>query len=308
MAPPFPSERETPVAPYVPLPRRPDADPHATRATARASFNEVAEVYDRARPGYPEALFDDLRAHGLHPGATVLEVGCGTGQATRRLAELAREVHCVELGAELARRAEHNLASFPNVRVEVGAFEEVELADAGFDMVFSATAFHWIDPVIAYPRAAHLLGTDGVLALVTNAHVAGGTQSELMDAIHALHAELCPEIGPWRFPPASDVVERARRPGDIATVWSRVERSFHPVPDDVTALFGPPFVGVYEWTERYDRARYLDMLATQSSYIGLDPDCRRRLLDGIGALVDDRLGGEVTKAYLAILAVAPVQV
>src|SRR3712207_9472293 len=82
----------------------------------RAIFDEDAERYDRARPGYPPALFDDLAAlAGIGPGCRVLEIGCGTGQATVPLAERGCEVVAVELGPQMAAVARRNLARFPAV-------------------------------------------------------------------------------------------------------------------------------------------------------------------------------------------------
>lgn len=266
-------------------------------------FDAVAEGYDRARPGYPSAMFDDLRSHGLGPASSVLEIGCGTGQATRHLAELAGSVTCVELGSDLARLATRNLAAHEHVRVLVGAFEDVDLAARSFDIVFSATAFHWIDPSVAYPRAASLVRPGGALALATNTHVGGGTQADILDDVSSLHLALCPELGPWRFPSATDLAATARAGGDIAHLWHRIERRFEDAPD-VSGLFAPPAVHVYEWTVTYDRDEYLEMLSTQSPYLGLDRDRRARLFDGIGAVIDSRLGGTVVKPYLTVLAVS----
>src|SRR5690349_16209458 len=88
-------------------------------------FDEVAELYDRVRPGYPEALFSDLAALiGLRQGSPVLEVGCGTGQATRSMAALGWSVTAVEPGPALAELARRRLAGFPNVTIETAAFED----------------------------------------------------------------------------------------------------------------------------------------------------------------------------------------
>jgi protein-L-isoaspartate O-methyltransferase len=77
--------------------------PPTDRQRLRAAFNQAAELYDRARPGYPPALFDDLAERaGIGPGCRVLEIGPGTGQATLPLAERGCQVVAVELGAELA--------------------------------------------------------------------------------------------------------------------------------------------------------------------------------------------------------------
>src|SRR6266511_3093437 len=120
----------------------------------RATFNEVAELYHRARPGYPPEVFDDMAELAcIGPGCRVLEIGCGTGQATVPLAQRGCEVVCVELGAAMAAVARRKLARFPAVRVEVSAFEDWPLPVERFDTVVSATAFHWIDPAVRVAKA-----------------------------------------------------------------------------------------------------------------------------------------------------------
>ena len=90
----------------------------------RTTFEEVPELYDRARPTYPAQLFDDLAAIAELPeAARIVELGCGTGQATIPLAERGYRVTCVELGEQLAGAARRRLAVFPAVKVVNAAFE-----------------------------------------------------------------------------------------------------------------------------------------------------------------------------------------
>jgi SAM-dependent methyltransferase len=142
----------------------------------RASFDEDAERYDRARPTYPSALIDELLAlTGVGPGSRVLEVGPGTGQLTVPLAACGSEIVAVELGSRMAAVAQRNLARFPTAKVVVCAFEDWPLPADPFDLVVSATAWHWIDPAVRVTKAADALRPDGALALVTTHHIAGGT-------------------------------------------------------------------------------------------------------------------------------------
>jgi 2-polyprenyl-3-methyl-5-hydroxy-6-metoxy-1,4-benzoquinol methylase len=107
----------------------------ADRESLKRIFDQDAELYDRARPGYPERLFDDLFAlAALERGAAVLEIGCGTGQATRELARRGCRIVCVELGKRLAAVARRNLAHFPQVDVVTSAFETWAPHGAVFDM------------------------------------------------------------------------------------------------------------------------------------------------------------------------------
>src|SRR5438309_902917 len=154
----------------------------------RTTFSEAAELYDRMRPGYPRAVFEELAEFGrLGPGSRVLEIGCGTGQATLPLAQRGYRVTAVELGAELAAIARRKLAPFPRVEVVVSDFEDWSTpwseaergpapwseaergstpwseAERGllpadpFDAVVSATAFHWLDPAVRVARSAATL-------------------------------------------------------------------------------------------------------------------------------------------------------
>src|SRR5829696_1757522 len=123
------------------------------RERLRSTFDQAAELYDRARPRYPPALFDDLvELTGIGPGSRVLEIGPGTGQATIPLAERGCQVVAVELGADLAAVARRNLARFPAVEVITAAFEDWPLPSEPFDLL--ATAFHWIDPAVRVAKAA----------------------------------------------------------------------------------------------------------------------------------------------------------
>src|SRR5438132_12961717 len=97
-----------------------------TRATdPRLSFDAAAAIYDEIRPRYPAAMFDDL-FRLLLPGPVVLEVGPGTGQATRDLLDRGAVVHAVEIGPAMAAKLHANLPS-DNLRVSVAYFERLDI-------------------------------------------------------------------------------------------------------------------------------------------------------------------------------------
>jgi SAM-dependent methyltransferase len=122
-------------------------------------------------------VFDDIAGlAGLKPGSRVLELGCGTGQASIPLARRGFEVVAVELGGGLADVARRNLASFPAVDVVNAAFETWPLPPAPFEAVLAATAFHWLDPAVRVGKAADALRPSGALAVIATHHVAGGTE------------------------------------------------------------------------------------------------------------------------------------
>ncbi len=111
--------------------------------------------YDRARPDYPPRVYEILTSRcGLRPGTATLEIGAGTGLATRRL---------LALGADplVAVEPDERLAAYLSTQMEatgyaldvrVGAFEETPLEPASFDLVVSATAFHWLNQPVALAK------------------------------------------------------------------------------------------------------------------------------------------------------------
>src|SRR5260370_40455221 len=108
-------------------------------------FNEVPELYDRVRPAYPDELFADLVAiTGMDRRSSVLEVGCGTGQATRSLAVLGCSVTAIEPGARMAALARQRLAALGDVGVENSTFGGGDGGGRRLGVLGAASAGHWV--------------------------------------------------------------------------------------------------------------------------------------------------------------------
>src|SRR5919107_3821041 len=123
------------------------------RNRLRSTFDGAALLYDEVRPGYPEDLFDDVVSLSKIPArGRILEIGCGTGQATVPFARRGYHILCIELGENLAAVARRNLEAYPQTEVRTAAFEEWPLQESAFDLAISATAFHWLYPAAAYPK------------------------------------------------------------------------------------------------------------------------------------------------------------
>ena len=254
----------------------------------RSTFDEDAWLYDQARPGYPAALIEDvITLSHLPPNGSILEIGCGTGQATVPFAQRGYSILPVELGTNLAAVARHNLAAYPQAHVWIGAFEEWPIEEQAFDLCLSATAFHWIDPAIGYPKVAGALRDGGAMALFWNKHVRTAHSQEFFEAVQEVYRVEAPEIFvDATLPPPEDVEE---------PVATQIE---------ATGLFGPVTVRRYLWEQEYDAANYLQVLNTYSGHRALSPPVRTRLFEGIRALIETRHGGQIRKGYLSLLYVA----
>ncbi|MBV9387673.1 MAG: class I SAM-dependent methyltransferase [Chroococcidiopsidaceae cyanobacterium CP_BM_ER_R8_30] len=254
----------------------------------RTTFDQVAMLYDQARPGYPEELFDAIVSlSGIPSDGRILEIGCGTGQATVPLARRGYRLLCLELGENLAAVARHKLAAYPLAKVHTGAFEDWSIEEGAFDLVFAATAFHWLDPAIAYPKTACALRTGGAIALFWNLHVHSDTSACCFEAVQQLYYRFVPELVKDDKPlPHPDEVED--KTGEI----------------EQTGLFGKVTVRKYQWDVAYNAASYIDVLKTYSGHINLDSSKRERLFHEIAELIDTKFNGCITKSYLTALYIA----
>lgn len=138
-----------------PSPDQPDRD-------AARSFAQVADAYDRARPGYPPEAGPWLVGRRA---VSVLELGAGTGRLTADLVALGHDVLATDPLPEMLRLLSGRL---PDVRTAVASAEDLPLPDRSVDVVVSAQAFHWFEPARALPEIARVLRPGGQVALVWN--------------------------------------------------------------------------------------------------------------------------------------------
>jgi SAM-dependent methyltransferase len=260
------------------------------RGQLRRVFNEVPELYDRLRPAYPDELFSDLvTITGVNERSSVLEVGCGTGQATRSLALLGCPVTAVELGADMAALARQRLAPFPNVEVETSSFEQWDDRGRRFDALVAAASWHWVDPSVGWRRAHDVLGAGAWMALLGNVVVRRPGEPEAYSETADLHERFAPGSPDWGHPPLEHEV-RSTEEG-----WGSVQ--------DPGGLFGPTTVRWYPTVQWFDGQGFADLLRSTSLYRKLDRDVREPLLDGIAERIRTRLGDRVARRYLSVLRV-----
>lgn len=254
------------------------------RERMRSVFAEDADLYDQRRPGYPAQLFDVLTA-AVGEGARVLEIGCGTGQATVPLVARGFAVTALEPEEELAEIARRRLADYVSARVVVAAFEDWPLPPVGFELVVAATSFHRLDPAVRMVKAADALRPRGALAVVSTHHIAGGSD-EFFAQVKQCYERFAPNAEPGQGLPVA---------GEIPNDPEEFHRS---------ARFSPPEFHRYEWEVRYTTDQYLALLMTYSGHRAMPSSARDPLLDCIGRRIDADHGGVVSKRYLTQLALA----
>jgi Dimethyladenosine transferase (rRNA methylation) len=131
-------------------------------------YKGISAIYDEIRPSYPERLIEDvIYKTNIKPGDRLLEIGPGTGKATVQFAEKGFLIHGVELGRDMAEIFEVKCACYPNVTLDVAAFEEWNCPKSQeYDMIYCAQAFHWLDPNVKYKKCFEILKDGGFLVLI----------------------------------------------------------------------------------------------------------------------------------------------
>ena len=268
-------------------------------------FDAVAEAYDRVRPGYPDELVDAACTIGaLDAGCRVLEIGCGTGKLTEALAERRLVVDAVDPGENMIAFAKRRVGETSPVTFHLGRFEEVSLPDGAFDAVFSATAFHWIDPTVGWAKAAESLRPGGMIALLM--HISFWEEATATNdaALQEVFRKYWHDQGPWYPLRDLETIEKGveERRDDISEVWTWL--GHHDLTNPEAAIL---FTNLQLTTAAMSQEQTADevwsFFETTSSYYRLGPEDREALEHETRELFD-RHGGALRTSELAVLITA----
>ena len=245
-------------------------------------FGQVADVYDRVRPGYPEQLVDDVLGYADGAPAPALEVGAGTGKATTAFAARSLPVTALEPDPAMAAVLRRRVAGLPGVTVVVSSFEEYR-PQRRFGLLFCADAWHWTEPAVRWQRAAGALRERGTLALFW--HGDRFIDDAVTAAFVDVHNRCAPDLVSTEIlsPP----------PGQLTTTWPYTE--LVAVPE-----FGDVAVREYPWLLTLSRADHLALLSTRSIYRIMPEGRRTAVFDALDRALPDEVALAVTTTlYLA---------
>ena len=232
----------------------------------RLTFNEDAENYDRWRPHYCKELFQDIMAYSqIGQGGQVLEIGIGTGQATRPFLEAGCELTAIELGKDLADYSELKFREYNNFAVHHTSFEEFTGPEDSADLIYSATAFHWIPEQIGYPKVSRLLRNDGALALFWNRPFAARENDELHQNIQRIYQKYRPST--------AKIIEHDTER------YNAISQNLH------THGFRDIQFKLYHLTRTFSSADYISLLNTYSDHRSMTSAAREQLEDEIQAAI-----------------------
>lgn len=253
----------------------------------RDAFDQSAPVYFSARPSYPAELFDDMEAiSGTVPPGHVLEIGAGPGTATVDMARRGYRITALELGADLADQARSHLSGYPNVSVVTTGFEDWTLpTSGGYDLIYAANAWHWLEPSVRWSKAAAALRPRGHLAIFGASHAFPEGFDPFFTDIQSVYREIGEGLGTWPPPPpqlSNDaLVSQAEASGQFRLTDRRL----------------------YVWPVRYDADNYLRLLDTFSNHIVMEQAARDYLYGEVRSRLAQRSDGQLTRHWQAQLAV-----
>lgn len=245
-------------------------------------YSPVADIYYNARPRYPKKLIDrSIILAQLSSDASMLEVGCGPGNATVAFAQFGFSMTCLEPNPDFCRLAQHNCAPYPNVAIHNTSFEEWERSVKQFNAVLSANAFHWISPEIRYAKAAAALRDNGFLILLWN--LTPEPKYEVYQAIEAVYQAYAPSF--------------VRYEG--AEIQAEIVRGFGQEVLD-SGYFKELIVEQTACEVTYSIDNYLKLLKTHR---GLEPQAEELLFAGLREKLE-KFGDSVQLSFLSAVHVA----
>lgn len=237
------------------------------------TFDAVAALYEKARPGYPAALFADIfRYCPLGPHSRVLEIGIGAGEATEPFLRLGCKVEAVECGANFAALCREKFRAWPRFSVRAGKFEQAELPAQSYDLIFAATAFHWVPEETGYPKVLRLLKPGGAFARFANNPYVEKERPAFAQAIQQVYRRYRGE----QDPPPAYTAARAQATAAIAARYGFVDIGCR----------------LYHRTRTLSAAQYLDLLGTYSDYLAMPAAVRQAFAADLSAVIAAH-GGEV---------------
>ncbi len=243
----------------------------------REVFDDVAELYDEVRPGYPAAIVKAIIEQArLKPEGHVLEIGPGTGQMTQAFADRGYAITALELGTRLAARCAQKFQQQPHVRILNLAFENYQADAERYQLLLAAQSFHWIDAELALHRATQFLQHGAAIALVWTLDTS--QETAFYQASNPLF-ERC--------------VNTAKTP-ELPSAADRYRQALgqHPA-------FGPIRETAVSWERRYSKDQFLKLLQTFSPIRVLPEASREIFLGEMSKLIDD-FGDTVLRQYQTV--------
>lgn len=238
------------------------------------TFDTIAETYERMRPGYPSELYNDIfKLIQLNNSCNAVEVGIGGGQATLPILKTGCNVTAVEYGKNLTELCIRKFKEYPNFSAVNMKFEDFCCENGSLDLIYSASAFHWIPEELGYSKVFQMLKHGGVFARFANHPYKDKGIEELDIAIQKLYAIYMPDSKRG----AEYTDQNAKDRADIAGKYGFIDIDYK----------------LYSRTRTFAAGEYVELMNTYSDHTALPDKIKKEFFTKAKDLITD-FGGQIT--------------
>ncbi len=243
------------------------------------TFDAVASTYEKIRPGYNDELYKMLFDYiPIDKPSNVVEIGIGGGQATLPVLKTGCKLTAVEYGEQFSALCRDKFREYPDFNVITNKFENVDFENDAYDLVYSASAFHWIPEEIGYKKVFAMLKKDGAFARFANHPYRDKGNPELSAAIDEVYDKYYNKYHNKKREILTEYSEK--QAADRAMIAEK-----YGFTDIRYALF---------YRERVFTAKeYIELLGTYSDHIAIEETIRMKFFSSIENAINE-YGGTIT--------------
>ena len=243
------------------------------------TFDTAASAYDKFRPGYVDELYKMIFDYiTLSESSCAVEVGIGSGQATLPFLKTGCRLTAVEYGEELSKLCRKKFRDYPNFSVVTNKFENETFSDSVYDLVYSATAFHWVPEEIGYAKVFSMLKSGGAFARFANHPYRDKGNIPLCEEIDRIYAEYYYKYyNKKQEAPMEYSEEQAVKIANIAVKYGFVDIKH----------------AMFHRTRTFSASEYCTLLGTYSDHIAIEESIRKEFFSKIADAIND-YGGSIT--------------
>lgn len=238
------------------------------------TFDTEASRYEKLRPGYVDELYQKIFDYiNIDESSSVLEVGIGGGQATLPILKTGCKFTAVEYGENFSKICRKKFQNYPKFSVITSKFEDAKLEKSAYDLIFSASAFHWVPEEIGYSKVYSLLKSGGVFARFANHPYKDKGRNELDKEIQKLYAIYMN----YTTMPDEYTEKMAKERADIAKKYGFEDIQYE----------------MFHRTRNFSAKEYVGLLGTYSDHIALEENKRIKFYSEIENVINE-FGGQIT--------------
>ena len=237
-------------------------------------LEKIIDDYEIARPGYTPELYNDIIEYStIKNDGKILEIGSGPGQATKYFVKNQYDITGLEISEKQVQFLLHKYSEYHKFNSICSSFEDYNCLNETYNLIFSATAFHWIKPQVGYPKAYNLLKRNGVMAVFWHLASVIEPKTEMLNQIRNIYRKYAPELDDYISLDEAEDLHNLR--------ISQIQTN---------NLFNNSVSKIYRWDDEYTTERYLKLMNSYSDFHAIDNDKQKAILDSVTDYIDSKSG------------------